>query len=53
MANLPFWLPSAGLSPLSNDTDFEPTLSWLLQSDRPGNTCGIPSYVTGGMSGPR
>ena len=28
----------------------KPTLSWLLQSDRPGNTNAEFSYVTGGMS---
>ncbi|HET9839358.1 MAG TPA: hypothetical protein VFR84_14090, partial [Candidatus Angelobacter sp.] len=35
---------------LTNETILKPTLSWLLQSDRPGATNAEFSYVTGGMS---
>ena len=46
-----FGLPGQPIFPaLSNDTILKPTLSWLLQSDRPGNTNAEFSYVTGGMS---
>jgi hypothetical protein len=48
---LQFGLPGQPIFPaLSNDTILKPTLSWLLQSDRPGNTSAEFSYVTGGMS---
>src|SRR6478672_10206925 len=48
---LQFGLPGQPIFPaLSNDTILKPTLSWLLQSDRPGNTNAEFSYVTGGMS---
>ncbi|MBZ5507385.1 MAG: hypothetical protein LAO78_18145 [Acidobacteriia bacterium] len=48
---LQFGLPGQPVFPaLSNDTILKPTLSWLLQSDRPGNTNAEFSYVTGGMS---
>ncbi|MGC2698492.1 MAG: hypothetical protein WA738_22110 [Candidatus Angelobacter sp.] len=48
---LQFGLPDQPVFPaLSNDTILKPTLSWLLQSDRPGNTNAEFSYVTGGMS---
>jgi hypothetical protein len=48
---LQFGLPGLPVFPaLSNDTILKPTLSWLLQSDRPGNTSAEFSYVTGGMS---
>ena len=48
---LQFGLPGLPIFPaLSNDTILKPTLSWLLQSDRPGNTSAEFSYVTGGMS---
>ncbi|HEV7673597.1 MAG TPA: hypothetical protein VGQ12_03610 [Candidatus Angelobacter sp.] len=48
---LQFGLPGQPIFPaLSNDTILKPTLSWLLHSDRPGNTNAEFSYVTGGMS---
>jgi hypothetical protein len=48
---LQFGLPGLPVFPaLSNDTILKPTLSWLLQSDHPGNTNAEFSYVTGGMS---
>lgn len=48
---LQFGLPGQPIFPaLTNETILKPTLSWLLQSDRPGNTSAEFSYVTGGMS---
>jgi len=48
---LQFGLPGQPVFPaLTNETILKPTLSWLLQSDRPGNTNAEFSYVTGGMS---
>jgi hypothetical protein len=48
---LQFGLPGQPIFPaLSNDTILKPTLSWLLQSERAGNTNAEFSYVTGGMS---
>ena len=48
---LQFGLPGQPIFPaLSSDTILKPTLSWLLQSERPGNTSAEFSYVTGGMS---
>jgi hypothetical protein len=48
---LQFGLPGQPIFPaLSSDTILKPTLSWLLQSDHPGNTNAEFSYVTGGMS---
>src|SRR5579871_711224 len=48
---LRFGLPGQPIFPaLTNETILKPTLSWLLQSDRPGNTNAEFSYVTGGMS---
>lgn len=48
---LRFGLPGQPIFPaLTNETILKPTLSWLLQSDRPGNTSAEFSYVTGGMS---
>ena len=48
---LQFGLPGQPIFPaLSNDTILKPTLSWLLQSDKPGATTAEFSYVTGGMS---
>jgi hypothetical protein len=48
---LQFGLPGQPIFPaLSNDTILKPTLSWLLQTDRPGATTAEFSYVTGGMS---
>jgi hypothetical protein len=48
---LQFGLPGMPVFPaLSNDTILKPTLSWLLQSDKPGPTSAEFSYVTGGMS---
>ena len=49
---LQFGLPGQPIFPaLTNETILKPTLSWLLQSDRPGNTNAEFSYVTGGMTG--
>ena len=48
---LQFGLPGQPIFPaLSSDTILIPTLSWLLQSERAGNTNAEFSYVTGGMS---
>jgi len=48
---LQFGLPGQPIFPaLSNDTILKPTLSWLLQTDRPGATTAEFSYVTGGMT---
>jgi hypothetical protein len=48
---LRFGLPGQPIFPaLTNETILKPTLSWLLQSDRPGTTNAEFSYVTGGMS---
>ena len=48
---LRFGLPGQPIFPaLTNETILKPTLSWLLQSDHPGNTNAEFSYVTGGMS---
>jgi hypothetical protein len=48
---LQFGLPGQPVFPaLTNETILKPTLSWLLQSDRPGSTNAEFSYVTGGMS---
>jgi hypothetical protein len=48
---LQFGLPGLPIFPaLSNDTILKPTLSWLLQSDKPGATNAEFSYVTGGMA---
>jgi hypothetical protein len=48
---LQFGLPGQPIFPaLTNETILKPTLSWLLQSDRPGATNAEFSYVTGGMS---
>jgi hypothetical protein len=48
---LQFGLPGQPIFPaLTNETILKPTLSWLLQGDRPGPTNAEFSYVTGGMS---
>ena len=48
---LQFGLPGQPIFPaLTNETILKPTLSWLLQSDRPGTNNAEFSYVTGGMS---
>jgi hypothetical protein len=48
---LQFSLPGQPLFPaLANDTVLKPTLSWELQTDRPGNSKAEFSYVTGGMN---
>jgi len=48
---LRFGLPGQPIFPaLTNETILKPTLSWLLQGDRPGTTNAEFSYVTGGMS---
>ena len=48
---LRFGLPGQPLFPaLSGDSILKPTLSWLLQTDRPGQFEGELSYVAGGMN---
>ncbi|HWF02321.1 MAG TPA: hypothetical protein VHA06_01470 [Candidatus Angelobacter sp.] len=48
---LQFGLPGQPIFPaLTNESILKPTLSWLLQSERPGATTAEFSYVTGGMS---
>jgi hypothetical protein len=48
---LHFGLPGQPIFPaLTNESILKPTLSWLLQSERPGATTAEFSYVTGGMS---
>src|SRR5258705_7567720 len=48
---LRFGLPGQPLFPaLSGDSILKPTLSWLLQSDRPGSFDAELSYVSGGMN---
>ena len=47
---LQFWLPGQPVFPaLADDTVLKPTLSWELQTDKPGSTTAEFSYVTGGM----
>jgi hypothetical protein len=47
---LQFWLPGQPVFPaLADDTVLKPTLSWELQTDKPGPTTAEFSYVTGGM----
>lgn len=48
---LRFGLPGTPLFPaLADDTILKPTLDWILESDKPGETNAEFSYVTGGMS---
>ncbi|HKW68561.1 MAG TPA: DUF4139 domain-containing protein [Terriglobales bacterium] len=48
---LRFGLPGQPLFPaLGADTILKPTLSWLLETNQPGNFDGEISYVSGGMS---
>jgi hypothetical protein len=48
---LRFTLPGLPLFPsLGDDTILKPTLSWLIQSDQPGNLDAEVAYVTGGLS---
>jgi hypothetical protein len=48
---LQFTLPGQPIFPaLADDTVLKPTLSWELQSDKPGRLPVEFSYVTGGMS---
>src|SRR6266446_2247609 len=48
---LQFSLPGQPLFPaLADDTVLKPTLSWELQTDKPGATMAEFSYVTGGMN---
>ncbi len=48
---LQFSLPGQPLFPaLADDTVLKPTLSWELQTDKPGATTAEFSYVTGGMN---
>lgn len=47
---LQFSLPGLPVFPsLADDTVLKPTLSWELQTDKPGATSAEFSYVTGGM----
>jgi len=47
---LQFSLPGQPVFPaLADDTILKPTLSWELQTDKPGKTATEFSYVTGGM----
>lgn len=48
---LRFGLPGQPLFPaLSADSILKPTLSWLLETDKPGQFDGEISYVSGGMN---
>jgi hypothetical protein len=48
---LQFTLPGQPIFPaLADDTVLKPTLSWELQSDKPGKANAELSYVTGGMN---
>jgi hypothetical protein len=48
---LRFGLPGQPLFPaLSEDSILKPTLSWLLQSDKPGSFDAEVAYVSGGMN---
>src|SRR5262249_42174648 len=48
---LQFSLPGQPVFPaLADDTVLKPTLSWELQTDKPGATVAEFSYVTGGMN---
>ena len=48
---LRFGLPGQPMFPaLSGDAILQPTLSWLLQSDKPGAFTAEVSYVSGGMN---
>jgi hypothetical protein len=48
---LQFTLPGQPIFPaLADDTVLKPTLSWELDTDRPGSAAAELSYVTGGMN---
>ena len=48
---LQFTLPGQPLFPsLGDDTILKPTLTWLIQADKPGKIDAEVSYVTGGMN---
>jgi len=48
---LRFTLPGQPLFPsLGDDTILKPTLTWLIQADKPGKVDAEVSYVTGGMN---
>jgi len=48
---LQFTLPGQPLFPaLADDTVLKPTLSWELETDRPGRLSAELSYITGGMT---
>jgi len=48
---LRFTLPGQPMFPsLGDDTILKPTLTWLLQADKPGKLDAELSYVTGGMN---
>lgn len=50
-SKLQFSLPGQPVFPaLADDTVLKPTLSWELQTDKPGATTAEFSYVTGGMN---
>src|SRR3954468_21317452 len=48
---LQFQLPGQPLFPaLSDGTILKPTLNWLMQTDKPGDSIAEVSYITGGLS---
>jgi hypothetical protein len=48
---LRFGLPGTPIFPsLGDDTILKPTLSWVLDTDKPGEVAAELSYVTGGMT---
>ncbi len=48
---LQFQLPGQPLFPaLSDGTILKPTLNWLMQTDKPGDSVAEVSYITGGLS---
>jgi hypothetical protein len=48
---LRFSLPGQPLFPaLGDDTVLQPTLTWLIQADKPGKFDAELGYITGGMS---
>ena len=48
---LQFQLPGQPLFPaLSDGTILKPTLNWLMQTDKPGDSVAEVSYITGGFS---
>ncbi len=48
---LQFQLPGQPMFPaLSDGTILKPTLNWLMQTDKPGDSIAEVSYITGGLS---